>query len=80
MAQPTVIDAWVRMDARDDIGEAVFVVMRTQRDATLDVPMLIWPAIQISIRAGALLTNEDNGMSGLKIPLNALCVGVRKSR
>ena len=46
--------------------------MRTKRDATLDMPTLILPSVQINIRAGELPPKEDNGVSYLKIPLNAL--------
>jgi hypothetical protein len=56
----------------DGIGEAEFVEMRTQRDATLDMPVLILPAVQINIRAGELPPKEDNGIAYVKIPLNAL--------
>jgi hypothetical protein len=56
----------------DGISEAEFVAMRTQRDATLDMPVLILPAVQINIRAGELPPKEDNGVAYVKIPLNAL--------
>ena len=56
----------------DGITEAQFVEMRTKRDATLEMPVLILPAVQINIRAGELPPKEDNGISYLKIPLNAL--------
>ena len=56
----------------DGIDEAEFVRMRTARDATLAMPVLILPAVQINIRAGELPPREDNGVSYLKIPLNAL--------
>ncbi len=56
----------------DGIDEAEFVRMRTARDATLAMPVLILPAVQINIRAGAFPPNEENGVSYLKIPLNAL--------
>lgn len=56
----------------DGIDEAEFVRMRTARDATLAMPVLIWPAVQINIRAGAFPPKDDNGVSYLKIPLNAL--------
>jgi hypothetical protein len=46
--------------------------MRTQRDATLDMPVLILPAVQINIRAGEFPPKEANAISYLKIPLNAL--------
>jgi glyoxylase-like metal-dependent hydrolase (beta-lactamase superfamily II) len=55
----------------DGIGEAV-CQMRTKRDATLEMPVLILPAVQINIRAGELPPKEDNGIAYVKIPLNAL--------
>ena len=54
------------------ITEEQFVNMRTQRDATLDMPNLILPSIQVNIRAGHFPEPEANGKSYLKIPLNAL--------
>ncbi|MBR7801130.1 MBL fold metallo-hydrolase [Undibacterium fentianense] len=54
------------------IDENAFVAMRTQRDAGLEMPVLILPAIQINIRAGNPPPPEANGISYLKIPLNAL--------
>ena len=56
----------------DGISEAQFVQMRTQRDATLEMPVLILPAVQVNIRAGQLPPAEANGVAYLKIPLNAL--------
>lgn len=56
----------------DGIDEATFVDMRTRRDATLEMPTLILPSIQVNIRAGHLPPPEDNGVSYLKLPLNAL--------
>jgi glyoxylase-like metal-dependent hydrolase (beta-lactamase superfamily II) len=56
----------------DGVSEDAFVKMRTARDATLDMPTLILPSVQVNIRAGELPPAEDNGMSYLKIPLNAL--------
>jgi glyoxylase-like metal-dependent hydrolase (beta-lactamase superfamily II) len=56
----------------DGITEAQFVEMRTQRDAGLDMPALILPAVQINIRAGEMPPKESNGTAYLKIPLNAL--------
>ena len=58
--------------AHDGITEHQFVEMRTKRDATLEMPVLILPAVQINIRAGELPPTEANGVSYLKIPLNAL--------
>jgi glyoxylase-like metal-dependent hydrolase (beta-lactamase superfamily II) len=57
---------------RDGITEAQFVDMRTRRDATLDMPTLILPAIQVNINAGRLPDAEENGVRYLKIPINAL--------
>lgn len=56
----------------DGISEEQFVEMRTKRDATLDMPVLILPAVQINIRAGDLPPAEANGVSYVKVPLNAL--------
>lgn len=47
-----------------------FVEMRNRRDATLSMPKLILPAIQINMFAGKFPQPEDNGISYLKIPLN----------
>ena len=57
---------------RDGIGEEDFVAMRTARDATLSMPVLILPSVQVNMRAGELPPPEDNGISYIKIPLNAL--------
>lgn len=56
----------------DGVSEEAFVDMRSKRDATLEMPVLILPAIQINIRAGAMPPPESNGISYVKIPLNAL--------
>ncbi|HSV68637.1 MAG TPA: MBL fold metallo-hydrolase [Methylibium sp.] len=58
--------------ARDGIGEDAFVAMRQARDATLEVPTLILPSIQVNVRAGRLPPADDNGVAYLRIPLNAL--------
>ncbi|HEY2623301.1 MAG TPA: MBL fold metallo-hydrolase [Dyella sp.] len=56
----------------DGVGEDDFVRMRTARDATLAVPKLLLPAVQVNMCAGKLPPAEDNGIRYLKIPLNAL--------
>lgn len=56
----------------DGISEAQFVERRRLRDATLTMPRLILPSIQINMRAGSMPPAEDNGLSYLKLPLNAL--------
>ncbi|AJD49899.1 zinc-dependent hydrolase [Isoalcanivorax pacificus W11-5] len=57
---------------REGIGEDAFVAMREKRDATLDMPRLILPAIQVNIRAGQMPPAEDNGVVYLKVPVNRL--------
>ena len=53
-------------------SEDDFVSMRETRDATLDMPRLILPSVQVNMRAGHLPPAEDNGVQYLKIPLNTL--------
>lgn len=57
---------------RDGITEESFVAMRKARDATLDVPTLILPSIQVNVRAGQMPPADDNGVAYLRIPINAL--------
>ncbi|MBV8680100.1 MAG: MBL fold metallo-hydrolase [Aquitalea sp.] len=57
---------------RAHTSQAEFVALRQARDAGLDMPALILPAIQLNIRAGRLPPPEDNGVSYLKIPLDLL--------
>ncbi|MDZ4061200.1 MAG: MBL fold metallo-hydrolase [Brevundimonas sp.] len=52
--------------------EDEFVTLREARDATLKVPALILPSLQINIRAGALPPPEASGKRFLKLPLNAI--------
>jgi glyoxylase-like metal-dependent hydrolase (beta-lactamase superfamily II) len=52
--------------------KADFVAMRRKRDATLSLPALLLPAIQINIRAGHLPESEDNDVSYIRIPLDTL--------
>lgn len=54
------------------IDENAFVEMREARDATLDMPRLILPSLQVNMRAGHLPDAEDNGTVYLKLPLNLL--------
>lgn len=55
---------------RDGVELADFVHMRTRRDATLSLPQLIIPALQVNMHAGELPAAGDNGIRYLKIPLN----------
>ena len=56
----------------DGIDAATFITMRTERDAGLDMPTLLLPAIQVNVRAGRLPPPENNGVVYLKIPINQL--------
>jgi glyoxylase-like metal-dependent hydrolase (beta-lactamase superfamily II) len=60
------------LHVRDGISEEEFVVMRHARDATLAMPTLILPSVQVNMRAGELPEPESNGIRYLKIPLNAV--------
>ena len=55
-----------------EVGRDEYIAMRTARDAELNLPALILPAIQVNIRAGALPAPEANEVSYLKIPLDLL--------
>lgn len=52
------------------VSEDEFCTMRTQKDATLNMPKLIWPSVQVNMRAGEMPAKESNGISYLKIPIN----------
>lgn len=54
------------------VDEATFVAMRETRDATLSMPKLILPSVQVNMRAGQLPEPEDNGVRYLRLPLNVL--------
>ncbi len=57
---------------RNGISEDEFVAMRTARDATLAMPTLLLPSVQVNMRAGRLPEPESNGTRYIKIPLNAV--------
>ncbi len=59
----------------DGVDEAAFVAMREARDATLDVPALILPSIQVNVRAGAMPPPGPDGVSYLRIPVDAFPPG-----
>ncbi|MBP7881973.1 MAG: MBL fold metallo-hydrolase [Candidatus Methylopumilus sp.] len=54
------------------IGCHEFVAMREKRDATLSMPILLLPAVQVNMRAGHFPPAEDNGISYLKLPINGI--------
>lgn len=55
---------------RDGVSEDAFVAMRTARDATLAMPALLLPSVQVNIRAGHLPEPDDNGVRYLKLPID----------
>ncbi|AQL35113.1 MBL fold metallo-hydrolase [Pseudomonas syringae] len=55
----------------DGVDEDAFVSMRETRDATLEMPVLMLPAVQVNMRGGHFPEPDDNGVVYLKIPLNA---------
>lgn len=56
----------------DGIDENTFVAMRTARDKTLSMPILILPSIQVNIRAGEMPPPDESGRRYLKIPVDVL--------
>ncbi|MBS3804446.1 MAG: MBL fold metallo-hydrolase [Oleiphilaceae bacterium] len=55
---------------REGVTEEEFVKLRTERDATLNMPRLILPSVQVNMRAGHMPPAEDNGQVYLKVPIN----------
>ncbi len=60
----------LNVHVHEGISEEEFVRMRTERDATLDMPRLILPSVQVNMRAGHMPPAEDNGQVYLKVPIN----------
>ena len=58
---------------REGTNEAEFIAMRNKRDATLEMPALLYPAVQYNIRGGRRPPAESNGRSYLKLPLSGPC-------
>jgi glyoxylase-like metal-dependent hydrolase (beta-lactamase superfamily II) len=57
---------------KDGVMEDEFVKVREARDATLAMPKLIIPSLQVNMRAGSLPPPDDNGKVFLKVPVNTL--------
>lgn len=53
-------------------SRAEFVALRQARDATLAMPKLIVPSLQVNMRAGHMPEPEENGLSYLKVPINGI--------
>ncbi|MFT6916306.1 MAG: glyoxylase-like metal-dependent hydrolase (beta-lactamase superfamily II) [Motiliproteus sp.] len=71
MHQSSVIEQRQQnIHVHEGISEAEFVRMRTERDATLNMPALMLPAVQVNMRGGEMPAPEENGQSYLKIPVN----------
>lgn len=71
--ETTVAQERIRnVHVHEGISESEFVAMRNARDKTLEMPVLILPSVQVNIRAGEMPPPEDNGVSYLKVPINAL--------
>lgn len=70
----TTIGAQKTANIHVDAGTSreAFVSLRETRDATLDLPDLILPAVQVNVRAGEMPAPEDNGVRYLKIPIDHL--------
>lgn len=56
----------------DAVSKREFINFRTTRDASLDMPKLILPSVQVNIRAGNMPPKDDNGIAYLKLPIDAL--------
>jgi len=57
---------------REGISEDQFVATREARDATLAMPKLIIPSLQVNMRAGELPAADESGKRFLKVPINGL--------
>ena len=73
--ETTVVEQRAKnIHVHDGVTEEQFATMRAARDATLEMPSLIIPSIQVNVRAGEMPAPEANGIRYLKVPLNALGV------
>lgn len=59
----------------DGVGEAAFVQLRQARDATLAMPTLILPAVQVNVRGGKLPPAQADGRTYIQLPVNAFAQG-----
>jgi hypothetical protein len=65
---------WIPAKSRPGAGKSrdEFISMRKTRDASLAMPRLIIPSLQVNMRAGQMPEPDDNGVSYLKVPVNGL--------
>ncbi|KPQ30495.1 MAG: Zn-dependent hydrolase [Marinobacter excellens HL-55] len=69
--QTTVAEQRARnIHVREGMAENEFVRLRTERDATLNMPRLILPSVQVNMRAGEMPEADENGQVYLKVPVN----------
>jgi len=71
-AWETTVGAQKALNKQLTQSKDAFVAMREARDATLAMPRLIIPALQVNMRAGHMPEPEDNGVAYLKVPVNGL--------
>jgi glyoxylase-like metal-dependent hydrolase (beta-lactamase superfamily II) len=71
-AWETTVGAQKALNKHLAADKAAFVAMREARDATLAMPRLIMPSLQVNMRAGHMPEPEDNGVTYLKVPVNGL--------
>ncbi|MEI6099972.1 MAG: MBL fold metallo-hydrolase [Alphaproteobacteria bacterium] len=71
-AWETTVGAQKALNKHLAADKAAFVAMREARDATLAMPRLIVPSLQVNMRAGHMPEPEDNGVTYLKVPVNGL--------
>ena len=57
---------------KDGVDEEAFVQMRTTRDATLSLPALMLPSVQVNMRAGRLPPKDSNGIAYIRIPIDTV--------
>jgi glyoxylase-like metal-dependent hydrolase (beta-lactamase superfamily II) len=60
------------VQVHEGVDEASYVAMREARDATLAAPVLLWPSLQVNLRAGRFPPANSEGLVHLKTPINAL--------
>lgn len=58
------------LHVREGIGANEFIYMREKRDATLPIPRLMIPALQVNVRAGRV--PEEGGQPMLRVPINSV--------
>ena len=71
-AWETTVGAQKALNAQLALDKAAFVAMREARDATLAMPRLIIPSLQVNMRAGHMPPAEEDGISYLKVPVNGM--------